>query len=223
MGIHDGHRERLRKRFLENGLSGFNEINALELLLFYALPRVDTNPIAHALLDRFKNLQGVFGASVEELKEIPGISESSAVLIKMVPEICKLSQVTETSSSKGITNSSLASGFVIPRFMFDENEKVIMLSLDSAKKVKACDEISSGVVNSVDLNIRLIVETALKNRASSVILAHNHPDGDVSPSREDLETTRRIKESLKLVDIPLVDHIIVSGTDFFSFCDAGYI
>ena len=121
MGIHDGHRERLRKRFLENGLSGFNEINALELLLFYALPRVDTNPIAHALLDRFKNLQGVFGASVEELKEIPGISESSAVLIKMVPEICKLSQVTETSSYKGITNSSLASGFVIPRFMFDEN------------------------------------------------------------------------------------------------------
>ena len=160
---------------------------------------------------------------MEELKDVRGISDSSAILIKLVPDICKLARITETSKGKGITDSSLASGFLIPRFMFEESEKVIMLSLDSAKKVKACTDISSGVVNSVDLNIRLIVETALKNKASSVILAHNHPDGDTSPSREDRETTTRIRDSLKLVDIPLVDHIIVSGNDYFSFCDAGYL
>ncbi|MCR4608009.1 MAG: DNA repair protein RadC [Oscillospiraceae bacterium] len=223
MGIHDGHRERLRERYKENGLKGFNDINALELLLFYALPRKDTNPLAHELLNWFGSLQAVFSASVEELKDVPGISDSSAILIKLVPDICKLARITETSKGKGITDSSLASGFLIPRFMFEESEKVIMLSLDSAKKVKACTDISSGVVNSVDLNIRLIVETALKNKASSVILAHNHPDGDTSPSREDRETTTRIRDSLKLVDIPLVDHIIVSGNDYFSFCDAGYL
>ena len=223
MGIHDGHRERLRERYKENGLKGFNDINALELLLFYALPRKDTNPLAHELLNWFGSLQAVFSASVEELKDVPGISDSSAILIKLVPDICKLARITETSRGKGITDSSLASGFLIPRFMFEESEKVIMLSLDSAKKVKACTDISSGVVNSVDLNIRLIVETALKNKASSVILAHNHPDGDTSPSREDRETTTRIRDSLKLVDIPLVDHIIVSGNDYFSFCDAGYL
>ena len=223
MGIHDGHRERLRERYKENGLKGFNDINALELLLFYALPRKDTNPLAHELLNWFGSLQAVFSASVEELKDVPGISDSSAILIKLVPDICKLARITETSKGKGITDSSLASGFLIPRFMFEESEKVIMLSLDSAKKVKACTDISSGVVNSVDLNIRLIVETALKNKASSVILAHNHPDGDTSPSREDRETTKRVRESLKLVDIPLVDHIIVSGNDYFSFCDAGYL
>ena len=223
MGIHDGHRERLRERYKENGLKGFNDINALELLLFYALPRKDTNPLAHELLNWFGSLQAVFSASVEELKDVPGISDSSAILIKLVPDICKLARITETSKGKGITDSSLASGFLIPRFMFEESEKVIMLSLDSAKKVKACTDISSGVVNSVDLNIRLIVETALKNKASSVILAHNHPDGDTSPSREDRETTTRIRASLKLVDIPLVDHIIVSGNDYFSFCDAGYL
>ena len=223
MGIHDGHRERLRERYKENGLKGFNDINALELLLFYALPRKDTNPLAHELLNWFGSLQAVFSASVEELKDVPGISDSSAILIKLVPDICKLARITETSKGKGITDSSLASGFLIPRFMFEESEKVIMLSLDSAKKVKACTDISSGVVNSVDLNIRLVVETALKNKASSVILAHNHPDGDTSPSREDRETTTRIRDSLKLVDIPLVDHIIVSGNDYFSFCDAGYL
>ena len=223
MGIHDGHRDRLRERFTKYGLQGFNEINALELLLFYAIPRKDTNPIAHELLKKFGNLQGVFAASVEELKEVTGISSSSAALIRLVPELCKLAKVSEVSAINGITNSSMASAYVIPRFMFDENEKVIMLCLDSAKKVKSCTEIGSGVVNTVDLNIRLIVETALKNKASSVILAHNHPDGDVRPSREDIETTKRIRDSLKLVDIPLVDHIIVSGTEYFSFCDAGYV
>ncbi len=222
MGIHDGHRERLRSRFLEYGLDAFNEINALEMLLFYAIPRKDTNPIAHALLARFETLQGVFSAA-EELKEVNGISDSSAALIKLIPSITRLAYTKERKKSIALKNSARAADYLIPRFMYEDREVVLLLSLDANKCVRSCNEMGIGVINAVDINVRKIAETAMKNKACSVILAHNHPDGNTDPSPQDIETTRRIREALCLIDIPLVDHLIVSEQKYSSLCDLGLL
>ncbi len=223
MSIHDGHRSRLRSRFIKYGLDAFNDINALELLLFFSIPRKDTNPVAHALIDRFKTLRGVMDASWAELTEVPGVSEVSAALIKLVPALSKLAYRGETKPGAILKNSSKAADYLIPMFMYEDREIVYLLCLDANNRVRSCVQIAAGVVNSVDLNIRLIAETAMKNRASSVILAHNHPDGDTCPSAQDIETTKRVRESLMLIDIPLVDHLIISGDNYSSLCDMGYL
>lgn len=221
MGVHDGHRKRLKERFLEHGLDNFNELNALELLLFYAVPRRDTNELAHALLERFENLQGLFEASYEELCELPGVGEAVAGLIMLVPQLYKKSFVTVGNKIETICNSSDAGKYLIPKFMLHREEIMLLVCLDSQKRVIACVELARGVVNSVNTSVRLVVETALKKRACSVILAHNHPDGFAIPSREDELVTQQLASSLSLVGVKLDDHIIVAGEDFVSFADSG--
>lgn len=223
MGIHDGHRDRLKARFLEQGLDGFNELNALELLLFYAIPRRDTNELAHALLDRFETLSGVFDASFEELTEVPGIGAHTAALIRLVPQLVRKSAIDEGKHTRTISNSRDAGQYFVPRFAFEREEVLLLACLDSQKRVSSCTEMGRGVVNEVPASVRRITETALKKRASSVMLAHNHPDSLAIPSREDELLTREIMSALRLLDIPLIDHIIVSGEEYFSFADAGML
>lgn len=223
MGVHNGHRERLKNRFIEHGLVNFNELNALELLLFYAIPRKDTNELAHALLDRFETLSGVFEASFQELTEVPGIGENAATLILLIPQIIRKCFETKDGNVEFITNSEAAGRYFVPRFMFEKEEVVYLLCLDAQKRVISCTEMGRGVVNSVQTSVRRIVETALKKRACSVILAHNHPDGLAIPSREDDIVTKQVCTSLDLVGIPLIDHIIVSGDDFVSYADSGFL
>ena len=221
MGIHDGHRERLRTNFIEHNLDSFNELNSLELLLFYAVPRRDTNELAHRLLARFGSLHGVFDASFYELTEVEGVGENTAALIKLVPEIMRKSRVSETANIRQLTTSAAAGKYLVPRFLYQEVELLLLVCLDSQKRVIACVEISRGVVNSVDANVRKIVETALKYRACSVILSHNHPDGVALPSREDDGMTHLIGKGLASVGITLVDHIIVAGESYSSYADSG--
>ena len=221
MGIHDGHRERLRTNFLENSLDGFNEVNSLELLLFYAVPRRDTNELAHRLLDRFGSLYRVFDASYHELMEVEGVGENTAALIKLIPEIMRKSRVSETADIKVISSASAAGKYLVPRFLYQEIEILLLVCLDSCKRVIACAEISRGVVNSVDANVRRIVETALKYRACSVIMAHNHPGGVALPSVEDDATTGLVGKALSSVGITLADHIIVAGEDYASYAGSG--
>ena len=203
MGVHDGHRERLRARFAEHGLESFNELNALELLLCYAIPRRDTNEIAHRLLDAFGSLSGVFQASMQELTSIPGIGENAATLILMVPQIVKKAHVSKAY------------------FLDEPDEIVMMLCLDNKRAVICCREMGRGVVNCVDANIRRMVETALKVKTTTVIVAHNHPNGVALPSREDDNFTRTLYRSLGLLGITLEDHIIVANDEFVSLADSG--
>ena len=221
MGVHDGHRERLRARFAEHGLESFNELNALELLLCYAIPRRDTNELAHRLLDAFGSLSGVFQASMQELTSIPGIGENAAALILMVPQIVKKAHVSKAKETKIIRNSTDAGNYLLPYFLDEQDEIVMMLCLDNKRAVICCREMGRGVVNCVDANIRRMVETALKVKTTTVIIAHNHPNGVALPSREDDNFTRALYRSLGLLGITLEDHIIVANDEFVSLADSG--
>ena len=221
MSVHDGHRERVRERFREQGLDGFNDITALELLLYYAVPRRDTNELAHALLDAFGSLDEVLNASEQELCSVPGVGVNTACLLRLVPQMMRKSAISRTKELKQIRNSRAASRYLIPRFMNERVESALLLSLDAQKRLIACDEVGRGVANATEVSVRRIVETALRRRASSVILAHNHPDGELMPSRDDDWITARAAKALDAVHIHLSDHIIVSGELYMSYCDTG--
>ena len=221
MGVHDGHRERLRKSFMEHGVQSMNDINALELLLFYAIPRRDTNELAHRLLERFGSLDGVFSASFEDLCEVEGIGETAASLITLIPEIMKKSRLSKSREIRQIRCSEDAGSYLLPYFMNEPDEVVYLLCLDTKRAVICCAEMGRGVVNTVDANVRRMVEKALKVRANSVIVAHNHPDGIALPSREDEIFTRCLFNALETVGIKLEDHIIVADEDYISIADTG--
>ncbi|MBQ6927150.1 MAG: DNA repair protein RadC [Oscillospiraceae bacterium] len=221
MGIHEGHRARLRESFLEHGLQSMNDINALEMLLFYALPRRDTNETAHLLLERFGSLDGVFSAPVEDLCEVEGIGEYAAALIALIPEIMKKARLSKSREIRQIKCSEDAGEYLLPYFMNERDEVVYMLCLDAKRAVICCAEMGRGVVNTVDANIRRMVEKALKVKACSVIIAHNHPDGIAIPSREDDIFTKCLYNALETVGIRLEDHIIVADEDYISVADSG--
>lgn len=220
--IHKGHRERLKARFLEEGLDNFTDIQALELLLFYAIPQKDTNPIAHALLDHFGSLSRVLEADVEELKKVPGISDHSATLLALVTELGRYYQVDCAQRVEVLTTLDACGAYLVPRFFGRSNETVFLLCLDAKCKVLCCKEIGEGSVNSTSISIRKVVETALSANATTVVLAHNHPSGVALPSSEDVQTTRRVAAALSAVEVHLADHIVVAEGDYVSMVQSGY-
>lgn len=223
MSVHDGHRERMKSSFKKNGLDSINDVNALELLLFYAIPRRDTNVIAHALLDHFGSLSRVFSASIQELCAVEGVGENTAVLISMIPQLVRKSMVSDAEKITVIKNSKDAGKYLVPRFAFEQDEVALLVCLDSQKRVIGCFELGRGVVNKVSVDVRKVVELALRYKASSVILSHNHPDSFALPSLADTAMTEQIYRSLRLVGITLADHIIVSGKDYVSYLDSGML
>ena len=222
MSIHDGHRQRLKDRFRAEGLDNFSEVQVLELLLFYAIPRQDTNPIAHALLDHFGSLAQVMNASPEELEKVPGIKYNAATLLKLTTEVVRYSGVNEMMNIKILNSLDECGRYLVPFFRGRRNETVFLLCLDAKCKVLCCKEIGEGSVNSAGVPIRRIVETALGANATTVILAHNHPSGIAVPSGEDKQTTRRVARALSAVEITLADHIIVADEDFVSMVQSGH-
>ena len=220
---HDGHRARLKQRFLEHGLDNFNDLNALELLLFYAIPRQDTNEIAHRLLDRFGSFAAVLEATLEELKEIPGVGENTATFLKLIPQIDRRYLMSKTEERPQIRSSAQAGKILIPRYRFAREEIIYLLCLDSRNLLISCEELGRGTLGEANVSVRAIVERALKRNAAAVILSHNHVDGFAIPSHADQYATRQIYDALKLVGIMLADHIIVAGDDFVSFADSGLL
>ena len=214
--MHEGHRTRVKRRFLEEGLDSFSDIQALELLLFYVIPRADTNPIAHALLDHFGSLSQVLEAGVEELQKVKGVGENAAVFLTLIPQMGRFYLVDRTKQASILPTLDSCAQYLLPRFFGRKTETVFLLCLDAKCKLLCCKEVGQGGTNSTGISIRKVVETAIGVNASTVVLAHNHPSGLAVPSPEDIQTTRQIAQALRAVEITLADHIIVADDDYVS-------
>lgn len=221
MNLHEGHRQRLKERFIKDGLTGFEDHNILEILLFYAVPRADTNEIGHKLLKRFGGLSQVFDASIEELCEVEGIGVHSATLIKLIPEISNAYNVDKTKNIKILNTVSDLGKYFVPRFIGKRDEEVHMVLLDNKNKILKTEIISKGSIDTVQLSVRSIIMQAINNNATSVVIAHNHPAGVALPSSNDIKMTRKLFEALRFADIRLKDHIIVADDDYVSLRDSG--
>jgi len=222
MSVHDGHRLRLKERFLRDGLDGFTDIQALELLLFYAIPIKDTNTLAHHLLERFGSLDKVFDAPLEELKEVKGMGDHAATLLKLSLAMGRCYDVSKAKGETILNTIDDCANYLKPFFRNRRNETVFLLSLDAKLKVLDCREVGEGSVNYASVSVRRVAEMALASGASSVVLAHNHPSGIAVPSCDDYQTTKRVAAALSAVEIALVDHIIVAEDDYVSMIQSGY-
>lgn len=222
MGVHDEHRKRVRQRFLTGGVEPFADHEALELLLFYAIPRQDTNPIAHALMDRYGSLDAVFSAPMEDLRKVKGVGESAAILLRLVPLLYQKARLEAVEQEWVLNDQECVGRYLLELFSQARNEMIYQLCLDRKGKLLACKKLGEGSAATVDLDIRKLVENALLTSATTVILAHNHPSGVALPSGSDYQTTDQVKSALDTIGVELYDHIVVSDRDYVSMRDSGY-
>ena len=211
---HEGHRARMRKRYRAEGFYNFEDHQFLEFLLFYSHPRRDTNELAHLLLEHFGSFARVLDASVEELIKVSGIGEHSAIFLKALPEACRRYRLDKLENTRNIQTIDDAGKFLVEYYMPLEYEQVTMILMDNRQKMISFEIIHDGSANSSDINIRRIVEIALAKGAASVILAHNHPSGELIPSDADLATTKHLINTFKSIDLHLKEHILVANGRF---------
>lgn len=213
---HKNHRSRLRETFRRAGADGMPDHNILELLLFYSIPRKDTNELAHKLITEFGSLNRVFDASYEQLLDVDGMGESSALLISMIPGICKRYIEGKTKGKINLSDPADAQNYLKEKFYGCKTEVFYLLCLDAYGNLINCCKLSEGTSGTVLVDKRDVMQAAIRNDAEKVILSHNHPKGIAVPSREDLELTNEFSTLLTSVGIKVVDHIIVAGNDTIS-------
>ena len=212
MNEHAGHRSRLRETFQQNGIEGMADHQVLELLLTYALPRVDVNPLAHRLLDRFGSLTEVLSARPDQLQQIRGIGESAAVFLSLLGEVDRrmLLQRFSGEGKRPVLDTPLVlGGYMLALSLHDRYETLRLVCLNSRYERIYESVISSGSLTEVLADPRPILETALVHKACFIALSHNHPSGDVTPSREDEAAARRIEEAAAAVGIGIADQFIL--------------
>lgn len=223
MGIHKGHRERVKQEFLQGGLEPFSDLRALELLLFYSRLQGDVNDLAHTLLDTFGSLSGVFDADPIRLKSVPGVGENTAILIKLIPAMAAKYLSCRTSMEMVLSNTQDIQRLFIPYFFGARNELSYLACLDGKLKVLGVRKLGVGIPNATDITVRQVAEAALSLNATSVILAHNHISGIATPSDADLTTTTYLRDFLAKMSISLYDHVIMVDDDMVSLRESHYL
>lgn len=209
--LHDEHRKRLKAKFAKCGADGLSEHEFVEMLLFYALPRKNTNEIAHLLVNEFGGLRGILDADVESIAKIKGISYHTALMFRLIA--CSVKKyVNDTNEIIGTVLTPMnVQAYVKNLFYGHPNEIAYLILMDNQCVVKKVKQISAGNSNSTPIYTRDIVKLTVNERYPYVILAHNHPNGNILPSNNDMQMTKKLEMALSFIDVRLVDHIIVAG------------
>ncbi len=218
--VHSGHRGRMRRRFLETGLNGFQPHEVLELLLFYGIPRRDTNEIAHNLLSRFGSLHNVLTADPQDLMQEPYISENAAVLLALFRAVSQYDAGAQMIGKELDTYCKVCK-FFLDLYLFEEREVIRAALLDEKLRVMRCEVVAEGHPSAAQMTVRQLTELAYRANSNTIILAHNHPRGTAKVSGEDIAATRHLVPILQQCGITLVDHVIVSGDQAVSMREQG--
>ena len=215
--MHEDHRKRVKERFLKDGIENMPDHEVLELLLFFSIPRKDTNALAHELIDHFGSLNCVLEASAEDLMQVNGIGETSAALITLTFQLTKkyLKNASDKKLKKYDGPDSVKE-LLMSKYLGAREEMVFMLSLDFDDNILAVNKIAHGTFSAANIDKRFVLETAFRNKARSVVLIHNHVNGLPVPSRDDLNTTKAVGDFFQGVNVHLLDHLIYTDEDIFS-------
>ena len=215
------HRQRLRERFRRASLEGFQEYEALELLLTYTIPRQDVKPIAKALIEKFGSFQGVFDAPFEEIVRVKGIKENSATFLNLLKACAGLYLRQKLRKKDLISGTSVLLDYCRLEMAGLTDEQFRTIFLNSQNEVIADEVIHEGTVDQSVVYPRKIMEKALKYKASAMIFVHNHPSGSLKPSKEDIVLTAALKRAAKSLQIQVHDHLIISRKGYYSFLENG--
>jgi len=220
---HHGHRARLRQRFLEGGPRALADYEMLELLLFQAVPRRDTKPIARALLDRFGSYAGVLRADVRALQQVKGMGEAGAVMLRSVADAAERLARQEVIDRPVLSSWDKVLDYLRVSMTHHGTERFRILFLDVKNTLIADEEQQSGTVNHTPVYPREVVKRALELGASAIVMAHNHPSGNPTPSKADIDMTREVRDAGARLGITLHDHIIVAKSGTTSFKSLGLL
>ena len=225
-----GHRERIREKFLKNGIDGFAEYEILELLLTYCIPRKDTKPIAKELLNKFKSLDNVFKADFDKLSAVDGLGKNSIAFLKLIGDLPSIIYKDELKNKKlidketlKISNKDILLKYLRNKIGYEEIEKFYVIYLSSSNEVIEFEENSTGTLDRSSVYPREIYKRVINLNAKSIILAHNHPSDNITPSKSDIELTNEIAKGLKNFGALLIEHIIITKNSYFSFLEEGLI
>ena len=220
--VHAGHRKHMKEKVLEQGIESLREHEILEVMLYYAIPMKDTNPLAHQLINQFGSISAVFDAPYDVLIK-SGLTENSAFMIKYIPEILSVYMTDKYDKNNKIVDINNLPQKFINRFLGKKNEMVYLLLMDAKYKELYFDIVSKGNITNTDINTTKICELAVRYSARYAIVSHNHPSGSSLPSRADILATINLKQALKSLNVKLLDHFIVADLDCVSFHDANVL
>lgn len=213
--VHAGHRERMRRRFLVSQGKDFNDHEMLEMLLFYALPRGNTNEVAHNLINEFGSLRNVCNADPSRIEGVAGAGHATSLFLSLLFALRKRIDLEKYDMGKFVASSTRTVGEFLMEYYRDKQfEEVCAMFLDNSFRLIEFKSLSTGSINSSSFDVRSLTRYALRLDATHVILSHNHPFGDTMPSLSDRDISLQLATALNAIGIVLLDHIIVTGTSY---------
>lgn len=214
--IHSGHRKRVKANVIKNGFSQLEEHKLLELMLFYSIPREDTNELAHKLLNHFGSMDEIFKADIEKLKRVDGVGDNTAVMLAAMGEAFYRASKAKPVKKKVYRNTEALKELAVSLLQGEKNEKVYLICFDFKKTLKRYTVISEGDEVSSEINMKEVIKNLVDSDSSLAVLAHNHPASSAEPSAYDVDTTRMMCVTLRKIGYALADHIIV-GEDGIAY------